>query len=264
MSATQPTPAIEMQAVTVSAMRDATHTVVEAVNWTVAPGEFWVLAGAQKSGKTDLLLLTAGLMPPMNGTYQLFGRDTRDFGEAELAERLRVGLVFAQGQLFHELTVAENIALPLRYHRNLEADEAERASRELLELLELTPLADAAPDSVSLDWRKRAALARALALRPQLLLCDNPLTGLGPRHRQWWLRFLDQLAQGHDLYAGLPITLVVTAEELGPWKNPARRYAVLRDRRFFPLGTWAELEAAGDPAAAELLAGPAAPTPPSN
>jgi ABC-type transporter Mla maintaining outer membrane lipid asymmetry ATPase subunit MlaF len=224
---------------------------VTGVNWTVTAGEFWVLGGTQHTGKTDFLMMTAGLMPPTAGSYQLFGRETRDFGEAELAERLQVGFVFDHGQLFNHLTVAENIALSLRYHRNLDEADAEQKIAGLLELLELTPHADALPMSLSRDWIKRAALARALVLHPQLLLCDHPLSGVGFRHRQWWLQFLDQLARGHAQLGGQPITVVVTAEDLAPWQSTTRRFALLRDQQFFPLSSWAEL--AADPAAEELM-----------
>ena len=118
MSENQNIPAIEMRGVNVAAMRDASFTVVEDVNWSVAPGEFWVIAGQEHSGKSDLLMLAAGLMMPADGSYKLFGNDTKDFGEAELAERLRVGFVFQGGQLFNQLTIAENVALPLRYQKN--------------------------------------------------------------------------------------------------------------------------------------------------
>jgi ABC-type transporter Mla maintaining outer membrane lipid asymmetry ATPase subunit MlaF len=256
-------PILQLQGVTVSSLREASVPVLAGVNWTVAPGEFWVVAGRQHSGKTDLLLTAAGLLPPLAGVCRLLGRDTRDFGGAELAERRQLGLVFANGRLFNELTLGENIALPLCYHRHLTGPAAEREIRPLLERLELTPLAAAAPATVSLDWLKRAALARALALQPQVLLCDQPLGGLGLRHRQWWLQFLDQLARGQDGLGGPPMTLVVTTEELPPWQHPARRFAFLRDHQFFPLGDWTALARVADPALRELLAAPAeSPAPP--
>ena len=247
---------LEMLGVTVSTLRDSTRPVVENVNWTVAPGEFWVVAGRQQTGKSDLLLTAAGLLPPLAGSCRLWGRETREFGEAELPERLQVGLVFANGQLFTQLTLAENIALPLRYHRNLTAAAAEREIRGLLEWLELTPLADARPDRVSRDWQLRTALARALVLQPRLLFCDQPLSGLGPRHRQWWLQFLDQLSRGHEPSGGRPVTLVVTTEELPHWKCADRRFALLRDKQLIPLGAWANLAGLNDAALRELLAVP--------
>jgi len=251
-----PQPIMAMQGVQVSSLRKASQSVLQDVNWTVQAGEFWVVAGLQHSGKSDLLMLAAGLTPPLAGSCQLFGRETRDFGEAELAERLRVGFVFDHGQLFNQMTIAENIALPLRYHRNLGEAAAERETRGLLELLELTPVAGARPVNVSRDWLKRAALARALVLQPLVLLCDNPLSGVGLRHRQWWLRFLDQLTQGHAQLGGQPMTVVVTTEDLPPWKNATRRFAVLRDKQFFPLGSWAEMAGANDPMVNELLTNP--------
>jgi ABC-type transporter Mla maintaining outer membrane lipid asymmetry ATPase subunit MlaF len=254
MSENQNLPAIEMRGVNVAAMRDASFTVVEDVNWTVAAGEFWVIAGPEHSGKSDLLMLAAGLMPPVAGRYKLFGNDTINFGEAELAERLRVGFVFQGGNLFNQLTIAENIALPFQYQGNFTAGEAARSARTLLELLELAPLADLAPSDLAANWRQRVALARALILEPEILLLDNPLSGLGARHLHWWLPFLGQLALGHERFGGKPMTLVVTADDLRPWQGAHRKFALLRDQKFIPLGDWDEVAAAGDPVVKELMA----------
>jgi len=256
MSENQNLSAIEMREVGVGAMRDTSFVVLEDVDWSVAPGEFWTIGGQQYSGKSDFLMLAAGLMAPVKGECKLFGTDTRTFGEAKLAERLRVGLVFAGGQLFNQLTLRENVALPLQYHHDLPSAAAGQEVQALLELLELTPLADVTPRHVSDNWRQRAALARALVLKPKLLLLDNPLAGLGARHLHWWLRFLDQLSQGHDWCDGQPMTVVVTTDDLRPWRNPKRKFALLRDKRFFLLGSWDEAESANDPVVRELLAAP--------
>jgi ABC-type transporter Mla maintaining outer membrane lipid asymmetry ATPase subunit MlaF len=254
MSENQNIPVIEMRGVNVAAMRDASFTVVEDVNWSVAAGEFWVVAGQEHSGKSDLLMLAAGLMSASGGSYKLFGNDTKNGGEAELAERLRVGFVFQGGQLFNQLTIAENIALPLQYQKNFTAAEAARETQALLELVELTPLADLTPPNIAGNWRQRAALARALILKPELLLLDNPQAGLNARHLQWWRRFLDQFWRGHEWLDGKPATIVATADDLRPWKNEARKFALLRDKKFISLGGWSEVETAGDPVVKELLA----------
>ena len=256
MSENQHLPAIEMRGVSVGAMRDASFTVVEDVDWSVSGGEFWVIAGQEHSGKSDLLMLAAGLMPPVAGSYKLFGNDTSHFSEAELAERLRVGFVFQGGNLFNQLTIAENIALPLQYQKNFTPAEAQREVRALLELMDLSPLADVTPSNIAANWRQRAALARALILQPEILLLDNPLSGLGARHSQWWLRFLDQISCGHGQFGGKPMTVVVTADDLRPWQNARRKFALLRDKKFIPLGTWNEVETANDPVVKELLAVP--------
>jgi len=256
MNETENNAMVEMHNVSVGTMRDISFVVLEDVNWTVAPGEFWTVAGQQHSGKSDFLMLTAGLMAPVDGDCKLFGTDTRIFGEAKLAERLHVGFVFAGGQLFNQLTIRENVALPLQYHRDLTSGAAAPEVQTLLELLELTPLADLAPPDISDNWRQRAALARALLLKPKLLLLDNPLAGLGTRHRHWWLRFLDQLWRGHDWCGGRPMTIAVTTDDLRPWRSPNRKFALLRDKKFSPLGPWNEVESANDPVIKELLAEP--------
>src|SRR5438552_18661907 len=115
----QTEPIIEMQEVAVGSMRDQTLLVAEEINWTVAAGDYWVVAGLQGSGKSDFLMMTGGLMPPVAGAYTLFGEPMPIFEEARLKERLQLGLAFETGQLFNQLTVAQNIALPLRYHENL-------------------------------------------------------------------------------------------------------------------------------------------------
>jgi ABC-type transporter Mla maintaining outer membrane lipid asymmetry ATPase subunit MlaF len=254
MSDQQTIPAIAMRGVGVSAMRDASVIVLEDVNWTVARGEFWVVGGPQHSGKSDLTLLAAGLMPPADGRCEIFGRDPQTFGEAQLAERLRVGFVPEEGRLFSHLTLAENVALPLRYHKNLAPDAAAAEVKALLDLMELTPFADLTPANVAANWRRRAALARALILKPELLLLDNPLGGLASRHFFWWLRFLDQLWRGHEFLGGQPMTISATTDDFRPWRNLPHRFAVLRDGQFIPLGSWRDVEISDDPAVKELLA----------
>jgi ABC-type transporter Mla maintaining outer membrane lipid asymmetry ATPase subunit MlaF len=248
-----------MRGVSAGAMRDPSFTVVEDVNWSVAAGEFWVIAGQQHSGKSDFLKLTAGLMAPAGGSYKLFGIETQTLGEAELAERLRAGFVFEGGQLFNHLTLGENIALPLQYHQNLTPNAAAGEVQSLLELMELTPLADVTPSNVAANWRQRAALARALILKPEVLLLDNPFRGLSGRHLQWWLRLLDQLWHGNEWAGGRPMTMVVTTDDLlrlAGWHNADRKFALLRDKKLIPLGSWHAVEAAGDPVVKELLAAP--------
>jgi phospholipid/cholesterol/gamma-HCH transport system ATP-binding protein len=256
MSESEKTAVIEMHDVSIGAMRDIGFIVLADVNWSVAAGEFWAVAGQQHSGKSDFLMLSAGLMTPVQGDCKLFGTETRRFDETKLTERLRVGFVFEGGQLFNQLTIRENVALPLHYHRDLPPAEAAQEVAALLELLELTPLAGMVPADVSDNWLQRAALARALILKPEVLLLDNPLAGLGIRHREWWLRFLDQLWRGHAWCGGRPMTLIATTDDLRPWRNADRKFALLYDKKFFPLGAWNEVESANDPVVKELLATP--------
>ncbi|MGH7952248.1 MAG: ATP-binding cassette domain-containing protein [Limisphaerales bacterium] len=246
---------IEMIGVDIGTMRDPGFIVLENVNWRAAPGEFWVIAAPPYSGKSDFLMTTAGLMPPTKGCYKFFGNETRIFDESRLADRLRMGFIFENAQLFHYLTIAENIALPLRYHKNLKSDEAIKAIDKLLELTELKPIADVTPANLPRSWLKRAGLARALTLRPEILLLDNPLGGLEARHSQWWLRFLGELSRGHKSFGERPMTIIATTDDLRPWRGP-RRFALLKEKKFVPLGSWNEVAAAAEPIVKELLAAP--------
>ena len=246
-------PALRMEGVSAGSMQDPDAIVAEGIDWTVAPGDYWVVAGLQGSGKSDFLMMAGSLMAPRRGQYRLFGQDMPIFEEARLKERLRLGLVFDGGQLFNQLTVAENIALPLRYHHNLSAEQAETAVRELVAAMELAPWAERVAGTLGRSWQKRVGLARALALKPEVLLVDNPLGGLDLRQVNWWLGFLEQLSRGHALMQSRPMTLVVTAADLRPWKGRARQFAILRDRRFTVLGDWAQLRAASEELLHELL-----------
>jgi ABC-type transporter Mla maintaining outer membrane lipid asymmetry ATPase subunit MlaF len=245
-------PAIDMRGVAVGAMRDQNTVVVEDVNWTVTPGDFWVIGGLQGSGKTDFLLTTGGLMAPVEGCYYLFGQEMPIFEEDRLSERLRVGFVFDGGQLFNHLTISENISLPLRYHQNLTKAQVEEAVQRMLELTELGPWADSTPGAIGRNWQERAGLARALMLKPDVLLLDNPLGGLDLRHRGWWLNCLDQLSKGHEWLDKRPVTLIVTADDLRSWRKRAGQFAILKNKRFIILGPWAQVEASKDEQVSEL------------
>jgi ABC-type transporter Mla maintaining outer membrane lipid asymmetry ATPase subunit MlaF len=251
---TSTNPAIEMCGVSVSSLRDANSIVVEDVNWKVAPGDFWVVSGLQGAGKTDFLMLTGGMMAPTKGNYYFFGEEMPIFEDDRLKDRLKLGLVFEGGQLFNHLTVSENISLPLRYHRNLSPADAHAETSQLLEWMELGPWADSTPGTLARNWQRRVGLARALMLRPEVLLIDNPLAGLDLRHRAWWLNLLEQLSRGHEWMKGRPTTLVVATNDLRPWRGEARQFAILKEKRFVVLGNWKQVEAASDELVRELAA----------
>ncbi|HLP76153.1 MAG TPA: ATP-binding cassette domain-containing protein [Candidatus Paceibacterota bacterium] len=255
MSAPQPDqPVMEMRGVSIGTMRDLNTVVMHDVNWTVNRGDFWVIGGLQGSGKSDFLLLAGGLMAPLNGCYHFLGEEMPIFEDSRLPDRLKLGFVFDGGQLLNHLTIAENIALPLRYHHNLSAEKAHAEVQQMLELTGLAPWADSTPGAIGRNWQQRAGLARALMLRPEVLLLDNPLGGLDLRHRGWWLNFLSELSRGHDWLDKKPVTLVVTADDLRPWRKRARQFAALKDKQFSVFGAWDKVEGSTDENVLELLA----------
>lgn len=227
---------MKMRDVTVGSLRAPERVVFEQVNWSVAVGDFWAIGGLHGCGKSDFMATAAGLMPPLQGNYEVFGHVIdRGFEPDLLSVRLKLGLVFDGGQLLRHLSVAENVALPLRYHGDLSEDEVDLRVGRLLDLTGLTRWADERASALSRNWQQRAGLARALALMPEALLLDAPLTGLDPRDERWWLDFLSQLSEGHEAFGGRPMTVVVSCDDLRPWAKRADHLAVLRGQRFIPL-----------------------------
>jgi ABC-type transporter Mla maintaining outer membrane lipid asymmetry ATPase subunit MlaF len=237
MNADEKAAVLEMVDVKVGSLQFAGRVMVEGVNWTVRAGDFWMVGGLQASGKSDLLSVAAGLMPPQSGTVRMFGEELSGFEYQRRALRMRIGLVWDGGRLLRHLSVLENILLPLRYHFKPSQAELEETARNFLEFAGLTDQAHSPPEMLGLNWQQRAGLARALVLKPEILLLDNPLTGLDPFQTQWWLRALEELAAGHPILGGRPLTVVATGDDFRPWRNHARQYALLKNKRFVPAQT---------------------------
>lgn len=247
-------PALQMIDVTISSSRNTDLIVLEEVNWRVGVGDYWVVGGLQSSGKSDLLNTAAGLLQPLKGTCLVFGKKVEPgFDQELLPFRLRVALVFEGGRLLQHLTVAENVTLPLRYHRTLSLTEALARAEALLDAVDLRRHAESLPGSLSRNWQQRVGLARALALAPEVLLLDNVTAGIDPRESAWWLDMLDQLAAGHPLLDKRPLTIIATTGYLRPWRGRARQFAVLRERRFIPLDRPIDEALAEDSDLRELL-----------
>lgn len=245
--------ALELRAVMVTAMRGPNVVVAQNVNWAVREGEFWILAAPQNTGKTDFMMTLGGITSPAAGEFRFFGTTMPIFEEARLTERLRLGLVFDGGQLLNALTITENIALPLRYHTNLSQAQIDARVNELLKTTELTPWAHNTPVNVPRAWQQRAGLARALAMQPDVLLLDSPLSGLDPRHTYWWLKFLDELMRESATKNGKKLTLIVSGDDLRPWRRHANRVACLHQQQLLVLGDWTNVAASEESIVKELL-----------
>ena len=249
-------PVIELVNVSVGAAGRPDSAVLEGINWRISAGDYWVIGGLPGSGKSDLLATLAGLYRPLGGTLKLFGGDVAELSEDDfMAARLRIGLVFeGGGRLFNQLSVAENVALPLRYHRSQPGVEAGERAKAILEATGLTPWAESTASRINLARRQRVALARALAMSPEALLLDNPLGGSGVQEARWWRDFLAQLAGGHELLRGRPVTLVVACHDLRPWADQGKQFALLKQKRWLAVGGRAELTCSDEPLLHELLA----------
>jgi ABC-type transporter Mla maintaining outer membrane lipid asymmetry ATPase subunit MlaF len=249
-------PVVEMVDVTIRASDSSETALVEGVHWTIGPSDYWVVAGLPGAGKSDLLATAAGLNRPLRGTLRLFGRDTAGLAEEEWLEaRLRVGLVFENGgRLFNHLTIAGNIALPICYHGNCSPEEAKARVDQILHLTGLTAMANRTPGRIKPPWRQRAALARALATGPSVLLLDNPLAGLGLQEARWWRQLLSELTAGSEVTGGRPLAVAVACSDLRPWADHGKRFALLKQKRWCPIGGRTELARCADPLLHELLA----------
>lgn len=236
-------PLVELADVTAAPSGVPEAPEVEGVNWMIGPGEFWAVGGLPTAGESCLLPTAAGLSKPASGNVRLFGHDAAaDVDETELLEtRRRVGLVFSHGgRLFRDQSVLGNITVPLRYHLDLPIDEAEARAEKLADLLGLRPWLNRQAVALPLVWQQRTALARSLALQPEVLFLDRPLSALDFSHRGWWLEFLTELAAGLE---GLPpVAVVVGGDSMKPWLGVASKFARIVE------GRW---ETVADPAAGD-------------
>lgn len=155
--------------------------VVQHANLEIGSGEIVVLLGGSGSGKSTLLRALCGLVPPLAGQIYLFGESLYDLApEARDRVRKRIGVAFQQDALFSSMTIEDNVALPLRELTKLPGDVIREMVRMRLALVGIPDLARRLPANISGGQRKRAALARASILDPELIFCDEPTAGLDP------------------------------------------------------------------------------------
>jgi phospholipid/cholesterol/gamma-HCH transport system ATP-binding protein len=221
-----------MTAASVVAARDLHLRFGEAwihrgVNLDIARGERVALVGGSGSGKTTLLRQIVGLVEPTRGQVLLFGEPLRGGGaERERALRRRFGMLFQYGALFSAFSVFDNIAFPLRELKQL--DEATIADLVMLKLdmVELLPRhARLLPAELSGGMIKRVALARALALEPELLLLDEPTAGLDPDRSDNFVRLIRSLGEE------LCLTVLLVTHDVETVAGLSTRVAVLAEQR---------------------------------
>lgn len=239
-TATDPDVVIDLQQV---CTRFGTHEVHRNLNLQVRRAEVFAVIGGSGSGKSTLLREMILLHRPNSGRIKVLGVDLNGLSrEAALDLRLRWGVMFQHGGLFGSLTVLENIGLPLREHTKLGDKEIDDIAARKLALTGLKPEVGAQyPAQLSGGMMKRASLARALALDPELLFLDEPTAGLDP-----------QSAAGVDelvikLRDQFGLTIVMISHDLDLLWQVADRVAVLGDGTVQAVGAMAELAQLDNP-----------------
>ncbi len=216
------------------------ETVVhDGVNLNVHSGEIVAIVGASGTGKSVLLQAIIGLIQPKSGKIELFDREMNSLSAKESLEiRKRFGVLFQDGALFGSLTVSENIQLPLLEYYNL----PKKLIKELTDFkiamvgLEHT-VGGKFPSELSGGMRKRAGLARALALDPELLFLDEPTAGLDPIGAAAF----DELIQ--ELQSNLQLTVFMVTHDLDSIHTVSDRVAVLGEKKLLTIGSLAEVSA---------------------
>ncbi len=217
------------------------RTVLSGVDLFVRPGETMVIMGGSGCGKSTLLRHMIGSMWPNEGHVELFGTNIAEVDDLQLdAIRKRFGILFQSGALFNSMTVGENVALPLREHTDLDEDTIEIIVRIKLELVGMRYAMDLVPSEISGGMKKRAGLARAIALDPEILFYDEPSAGLDPVTSAE----IDQLMM--DLSQKLGVASVVVTHEMDSAFRIADRMAMLEQGVMLKIGPRSEFEAIRD------------------
>jgi phospholipid/cholesterol/gamma-HCH transport system ATP-binding protein len=218
------------------------RTILDGVSLTVRPAEVRVILGGSGSGKSTLLKHIIGLAHPAAGTVRLLGVDLYAADEPERQAVLgRIGMLFQGGALLNSLTIHENVALPIEERCTLDRRVIDEVVRMKLALVGLSHAANLTPPELSGGMRKRAALARAMALDPEVLFCDEPSAGLDPITAS----ALDELLL--NLKARFGMSLVVVTHELQSIETIADSVSMIDKGKIIADGTLGEVKRLSHP-----------------
>ncbi|HMO25808.1 MAG TPA: ABC transporter ATP-binding protein [Tepidisphaeraceae bacterium] len=226
------------------------RTVLDEIRLDVRQGETLVILGGSGSGKSTLLRLMIGSIRPDRGSILAMGKNLCTMSDADLDQyRKSIGVLFQSGALFNSMTLAENVALPLREHSDLPDETIEIIVTMKLEQVGLREHAEKLPGQISGGMKKRAGLARAMALDPQILFYDEPSAGLDPVTSAE----IDELII--QLNKKLGVTSVVVTHEMDSAFRIADRMVLLDRGKFIVSGTPEEMRNSTDPLVRQFIHG---------
>src|SRR5437899_3097274 len=222
--------------------------ILHGISFDVVHGETLVILGGSGSGKSTLLRTLVGLEKPSAGEIWIKGRDLAKTSAAEMDEiRTKIGMSFQGGALFGSMTVGENVALPLREHTRLEDSTIEIVLRLKLQQVGLEGFEYYTPAHVSGGMKKRAAVARALAMDPEIVLFDEPSAGLDPIIAAG----IDELIL--ELKRAFHMTIIVVTHELASAFLIADRMVLINKGNIVALGTTREMQESQHPPVRQFL-----------
>ena len=222
--------------------------ILHGISFDVMPGETLVILGGSGSGKSTLLRTLVGLESPTSGEIWLKGKNIAAISAEEMDEiRKKVGMSFQGGALFGSMSVGENVALPLREHTKLEDSTIEIILRLKLDQVGLAGFENYMPSQLSGGMKKRAAVARAMAMDPEILFFDEPSAGLDPIIAAG----VDQLIL--DLKKAFHMTIVVVTHELASAFLIADRMVLIDKGNVVAIGTTSEMRSSTHPRVRQFL-----------
>lgn len=226
--------------------------VLDGLDIKVETGETKVIIGRSGCGKSVLLKHIVGLLSPDSGTVLIDGQDISKLNEKKMNQlHMKIGMVFQGGALFDSLSVWENVGFVLREYSSLKEAEIKERVKEALSLVHLYDIENKMPSELSGGMKKRASLARALCVRPQIILYDEPTTGVDPITADAINVLIDEL---HDK---IKVTSIVVTHDMRSAYKVADKIAMLYEGKIIAEGTPDEIRYTHDPIVHQFITGAA-------
>ncbi len=226
------------------------HKVLDKLNLKIEKGKTYVIIGRSGCGKSVLLKHIVGIMKPDSGGVLIGGKEINKLTETELGQiRLKIGMVFQGGALFDSMTVGENVGFGLIEHQQLDKKEIEKRVGQSLNMVGLFGVEDLMPSQLSGGMKKRVALARAICITPDIILYDEPTTGVDPITAD----VINNLIR--DLHDKLGVTSIVVTHDMKSAYKVADRIAMLYKGKIIVDGSPEEIQKSHDPVVYQFING---------
>lgn len=215
--------------------------ILQQINLNVKKGETVVVLGKSGSGKSVLLRCIVRLIVPDSGRIEVLDKNVLSLNDNELADlRAKIGFIFQQSALYDSMTVRENLEFPLVRHFALKENEYNERIEEVLKSVDLFETMDKMPSELSGGMRKRIGVARTLILKPEIMLWDEPTTGLDPATSREISHLIEKMQKDYG------VSSIVVTHEMSCAKIVSDRIVVLKEGKFTEEGTYDELKNSSD------------------